>query len=169
MTILSAFFWQICYIDAYIKLTFIMKTILIAVDFSSETDRIIEQGAKLARKDGAKLWLIHVAAPDPVFVGYSVGPDYVIEDRADKLRLEHRKLQTYSAKLKDKGIDADSLLIQGNAVELILEKADELKADMLVIGSHGHGMLYDALIGSVCTGVLRKCKIPMLIVPVRKK
>ena len=146
-----------------------MKTILIAIDFSPGVENLIEQGEKLAKMTSAKLWLIHVAAPDPAFVGYSVGPDYVIENRTETLKSEHRKLQSYANQLKSKGIDAESLLIQGTAVDLILEKADRLEADMIIIGSHGRSMLYEALIGSVCAGVLRKSKIPMLIVPVKSK
>ena len=53
-------------------------------------------------------------------------------------------------------------------METILEEAAKLNADLIILGSHGHGGLLRALLGSVCEGVLRKSILPVLIVPARK-
>ena len=50
----------------------------------------------------------------------------------------------------------------------ILEYAEEVGADLLVLGSHGHGFLGSLLLGSVAEGCVRKAQIPALIVPARK-
>ncbi|MBW2274656.1 MAG: universal stress protein, partial [Deltaproteobacteria bacterium] len=49
----------------------------------------------------------------------------------------------------------------------ILAEAKRLAADMIVMGSHGHGALYRALLGSVSEGVLHKATCPLTIVPGR--
>jgi nucleotide-binding universal stress UspA family protein len=108
---------------------------------------------------------MHVAAPDPAFVGWDPGPDVVRHQRATDLRDEHRQVQEFAEKLRARGIDTQALLIQGSTVETILERAEKLDADLIVLGSHGHGALYRALLGSISEGVVRKSACPVLIVP----
>jgi nucleotide-binding universal stress UspA family protein len=135
------------------------------VDFSPVSKGIIEQAASLAKAFSADLTLIHVAAPDPDFVGYAAGPQTVRDDRAREIRTEHRELQALAEDLRNRGISAKALLIQGPAVEKILAEAKQLQSDVIVIGSHGHGALYRALLGSVSEGVVRTAQCPVLVVP----
>jgi nucleotide-binding universal stress UspA family protein len=142
-----------------------MKNILVAIDFSDITGRLIEKAVQLATKFDAKLWLIHVAAPTPDFVGYDVGPQYIRDARAEVLREEHRKLQTHAARLNDDGLKAEALLIQGPTVETLVKEAKILEVDLLILGSEDHGKLFDTIFGSVWKEVVKKAKIPVLIVP----
>ena len=57
--------------------------ILAAIDFSPISDRVLALASELAEKTGASLVVLHAAAPDPDFVGYEVGPQYVRDDRAE--------------------------------------------------------------------------------------
>ncbi|MEW5940915.1 MAG: universal stress protein [Chloroflexota bacterium] len=70
--------------------------------------------------------------------------------------------------MRKAGLDATALVVQGATVETILNEASKLEADMIVVGSHGHGALYQLLVGSVCEGVLRKAACPVLVVPTRE-
>ena len=81
-----------------------MKNILVTIDFEKKGQLLIEKAAEIAVKFGAKLWLVHVAAPDPEFIGYEVGPQYVRDVLAKDLREEHKLLQKFSAQLKEKNI-----------------------------------------------------------------
>lgn len=144
-----------------------MRTILVPIDFSEVTARVVEHASGLARAFSGKLCLLHVAAPDPSFVGWDPGPDVVRHQRATDLRDEHRRAQELAEQLRADGIDAQALLVQGPTVETILERAAKLPADLIVIGSHGHGALYRALLGSISEGVVRKATCPVLIVPTR--
>jgi nucleotide-binding universal stress UspA family protein len=58
-------------------------------------------------------------------------------------------------------------MAQGDPVKTILKEAKRLDAELIVVGSHGHGMMFDALVGSISAGILRKSLIPVLVVPVR--
>lgn len=142
-----------------------MKTILAAVDFSDVTDAVLNHAAALAEAFGAKVYVIHVAAPEPSFVTYAPGPQHERDFRADELRDEHRKIQEYATALQERKIAAEALLVSGETINKLLEEADNLKADTIVIGSHGHGALYELLVGSVTDGILRKANRPVTIVP----
>jgi nucleotide-binding universal stress UspA family protein len=52
--------------------------------------------------------------------------------------------------------------------EEILNQADELNADLIVMGTHGHGAMYNLLVGSVTKGVLKRSTRPVLLVPAPK-
>ena len=70
-----------------------MKNILVTIDLEDHAEQLIGHAAEWAKAFGAKVWLMHVAAPDPDFVGYEVGPQYIRDGRAEELREEHRMLQ----------------------------------------------------------------------------
>ena len=142
-----------------------MKNILVSLDFEEKDQKILDQAALIASKFGSKLWLIHISAPHPEFVGYEVGPQYIRDFRAEELRQEHRMIQDYAKVLDKKNIKADGMLIQGPTVEMILEEAHKLDVDLIVMGSHRHGFLYNMFFADTCAEVIRKSDIPLLVVP----
>lgn len=146
-----------------------MDNILVAVDFSDATAEVVVQAAKQARAFGAKLWLVHVAPPAPDFVGYEPGPQVVRDQLADELRTEHRQLQELAKFLENEGVEITPLLLHGATVQTIANEARKLAAELIVIGSHGHGNLYRALLGSVSQGIVREAPCPVLIVSARAK
>jgi nucleotide-binding universal stress UspA family protein len=145
-----------------------VDNILAAIDFSDITPTVINKAAEIARCFACKLWIIHIAAPDPDFVGYGTGPQCERDWKAKTLRIEHRYIQDKALELEQNGIDVTPLLVQGATVETILQEAAKLKADMIVLGSHGHGAVYKTLVGSVSEGVIHKAFCPVLIVPAKK-
>ena len=144
-----------------------MGNILAAVDFSETSQRVLDRASLLAESLGSRLWLIHVAAPEPDFVGYEVGPPGVRDQVAKHLREEHRLLQSMAETQRQRGIDTKALLVQGPTIETILEEAGKRETDLIVLGSHGRGAFLRALLGSTSEGVLRKTDVPVLIVPAR--
>lgn len=144
-----------------------MRTIVVAIDFSDVSDRLVEEVAAIARGHGGYLWLVHVAPPDPDFVGYEVGPQTERDRVARELRDEHRQLQAIAEGLRARGLEATALLVQGPTVQTLLDEAEKLEADWIALGSHGRGFAYRALLGSVSEGVLHRAKVPVLIVPAR--
>ena len=142
--------------------------LLVAIDFSEITKLILEKAEEIALKTEAKIWLIHVAQPDPDFIGYDVGPDSERKFMATKFRDQHVKIQKMSNAMKEKGVDITPLLVQGPTIETIINKAKKLKVDMIVTGSHGHGTMFHILVGSISKGLLNKSPIPLLIIPAKK-
>lgn len=144
-----------------------MKRMLVPIDLSAGTERIVEQAAALAAALKAHMVMLHVAAPDPDFVGFDAGPDTVRAYMAEKYREEHRAVQAVADRFREQGIDATALVVQGPTVEMILQEAEKLQVDLIVLGSHGHGAMYHLLLGSVSDGVIRGTEVPVLVVPTR--
>ena len=142
-----------------------MKNILIGIDFKDEPDVIIEKAVELANKFQSKIWLLHAVAPEPDFIGYDAGPDSVRNFRAEELKNENNLLSNYAKQLKDKGYKADALLIMGATAATILSEAEKLQADLIILGHHEHGFLYKVLFGDTASEVIKKAKIPVLLVP----
>jgi nucleotide-binding universal stress UspA family protein len=143
-----------------------MKTILVPVDFSDVTARVIEAAAALAKAFGSKVILLHVVEPEPEFVGYDPGPltvrvDVATDIHADQRRIEELKKEFGSG-------DVAALQVQGSSPEEIVKVAREHGATLIVMGSHGHGALYRILVGSVTTAVLKSAPCPVLVVPSKR-
>jgi nucleotide-binding universal stress UspA family protein len=146
-----------------------MKNILVALDLSDATPYVLKQAQEMGKLTGAKLWLLHAAAPEPDFVGYDIGPQYVRDARAETLRQEHRQLEAYAANMTQEGIEAAPLLVAGYTGETILAEADKHDADLIIIGSLGHTVLYEVFIGSACIEIVRHSKRPVMTVPVPRQ
>lgn len=143
-----------------------MKNILVAVDFDERTFELVTYAAKLAKKFDAKVWIVHIAAPEPDFVGFDVGPEYIRDSRAHELRVEHRNLKVLTDRLREEAIDTDALLIAGPTVQMILKEAQKLDADLIITGSHDHSFIYNAFVGNTSLELFKKSNIPLLTVPI---
>ena len=126
---------------------------------------LLAQASLLAEKCGSKIWMIHVASPDPDFVGFEMGPKYIRDFVADELRTEHRQLQAYATELKGKSLDAEGLLVQGPTIDMIEAEVKKLNIDLLILGSHKHSFLYEAFVGNTAVRIIKESSIPVLIVP----
>lgn len=142
-----------------------MKNILVTIDFNENEKILLDKAFQMAESFGSKLWLVHIAAPDPDFVGYEVGPQYIRDSRATELRKEHKKLQEYTSILIKKGVEAEGLLIQGATIEMIIKESKKLNVDLIIAGHLDHGFFYNAFVENVSAAIIKKSKIPVLIVP----
>ncbi len=140
--------------------------ILVAVDLSGASQKILHYVKTSALDLSAKVWLLHAEKPDLGFVGFGPGrPESVLDQVADKFEKKRKELQDEADKLQNFGIDAKALLVQGEAVEVILDEASKLNIDLIVVGSHGHGAVYHLVVGSVSEGVLHRSSCPVLVIP----
>lgn len=148
-----------------------MKNLLVAVDFSDVTDRVVSTAEGLARAFGAKIWLLHVVAEVSPMASLGEVPFHwpaVKAESPERFPEEQHQMQALLFSLKDKGLNAESLLIRGSAVIEILAMAEQYEIDMIVMGSHGHGAWYELVVGTVSEGVLRHASCPAMIVPSAK-
>lgn len=143
------------------------KTILACIDFSGLERPVLDAGGALARAFGAELHLLHVADPDPAFVGYRAGPETVRDQVATTIREEHRRVEALAEELSHAGVPAHGHLLRGPFAETILHEAERLGVQTIVIGAHTHGRLHALFVGSVAAQVLRGAKVPVLVVPPR--
>lgn len=143
-----------------------IKNILVAIDFNDTVGELLSYAEGIASKFGAKIWVLHVAAPNPDFVGYEPGPQYVRDVKAEELREEHRSLQSICNTFLDPELECEALLIQGSTVESVIEEAKKLKSDMLIVGTHKHSFFHDLFSENVSLELLKKAEIPLLAIPI---
>jgi nucleotide-binding universal stress UspA family protein len=140
--------------------------ILAAVDFSAFTEPIVAAVERIAAAvPGTRIWLLHVAEPNPSFVGYEAGPTVVRDQVAAEYREERHRLQAYADGLRRAGRDVTPLVVQGAIAETILAQADALDAGLIVMGSRGYGAIAELIVGGVSNAVLKRATCPVLIIP----
>jgi nucleotide-binding universal stress UspA family protein len=143
--------------------------LLVAIDFADSTKRLLAVARNTAQATNAEVYLVHVAEPDPTFVGFEAGPQVVREQVAQEFREQHRALQAHAEEFRAAGVNTTALLVQGPTAKTILAEAARLNADLIIMGTHGRTALADILVGSVSHAVLRNADLPVLLVPVRKR
>ena len=137
--------------------------ILVPVDGSPFTKRML---AYLAAHDewlgGAHQYtLLHVAPAVPPRAAAVLDKDVLQAHYADESDKVFKPLRTFFSKQK---ITAEFVAKVGPAAETIAAVASKGKFDLLMMGSHGHGLLVNLVLGSVTTRVLARCQTPLLII-----
>ncbi|HXQ81341.1 MAG TPA: universal stress protein [Opitutaceae bacterium] len=142
-----------------------MKTILVPIDFSDATIPVVEAGSAFARTVRAKIVIAHVVRPSAIVNEFSA----VVESFASTVEKNaSEQLSRWRAQLQDDGFTVDMSLLHGQPSVCIREEAKRLAADYIVVGSHGHGALYDFVVGSTASALLKNAPCPVLIVPVSR-
>jgi len=142
-----------------------MNTILVALDLEEDNSRVISTVITMAQSLKAHVWIMHVAAPEPDFVGYEPGPQYIRDSRASELRSELHEIQSIVDNLKKENIKSDGLLVQGATVDIIMEESKKLNTEMLVIGHKEHTAFHKIFFGGNTNGILKYSEIPVLVIP----
>ena len=138
------------------------KNILVPVDFSKYSNRAYFIALDMAMCSDGRIVLLHVLDTDYItdVAHISTRDDYM--DRWRK-RAEEKMKKLYQGG-QDKDVEVQILFKEGKPYEKVLETADELKSDLIILGSRGKIGLERALFGSVAGKVARLCEIPVLIV-----
>jgi nucleotide-binding universal stress UspA family protein len=153
-----------------------MKKILIALDYDPTAQKVAETGFTLAKSLKAEVFLLHVikdsAAYDtpgysPImgYAGYiDVGPT-VLQSSEGLKNASLQYLEKTKQFLGDRTIQ--TLVKEGDFARTILKTAEEVHADIIVLGSHSQKWLENILMGSVTENVMNDSSIPLLIVPTK--
>ena len=141
-----------------------LKRILVPTDFSESARHALLYGTSFAREYEGELVLLHVV--ENLTVGYAsdlfpVPMAEVFDEISGYAKAELAKL---GAEVKEKGIAVRELVVQGKPSAEIVRVAREETADMIVLGTHGKGMLDKALFGSTAERVIRRAPCPVLTV-----
>jgi nucleotide-binding universal stress UspA family protein len=140
-----------------------IRHILVPTDFSEGSVRAFETALEMARDSGAIMTLLHVQ-----HVPTSVFPDVILPMAPEMMRdAEHSTelvLDEWCGRAHAAGVPCDRRTVIGATHVEICDTAEEIDADLIVIGTHGRGGLSHALLGSVAEKVVRKAPCPVLTV-----
>ena len=140
-----------------------IRKILAAVDFSEHSDHALDAAIALAKTFGAELDVIHAFdLPIPLMTPYEVAvPDsYLNEARSAAAQ----KLAAAAERVAGEGIQGKSHLREVPAAPAIAEAAEEIGADLIVMGTRGHTGLKHIVLGSVAERTLRIAPCSVLTV-----
>jgi nucleotide-binding universal stress UspA family protein len=142
-----------------------MKTLLVPTDFSDSSDRALEVALDLAAQLGAAIELVHVQ-PDPVTV---LPPPIEVATftpgSAEESLHVAAELARRTEKVRMRRLACRSTNRFGNVAEQVVARADEIRAELVVMGTHGRTGLRHAVLGSVAEHVVQRSNRPVLVVP----
>ncbi len=150
--------------------------ILVALDGSELAEQALPMAENIARSSNATIHLIQVISRQPELQAARGGGDYSLQavemerDLAHQLveaRLSRGKeyLEGVAGQLKSAGIEAETTIREGAAVENIVDYSREHGIDLVVMSTHGYGGVKRLLLGSVTDRVIRSCEVPVLVLP----
>ena len=140
-----------------------IKRILCPTDFSATAEKALEYAVFLASSHNAELQLLHVVDHLHGFDNYlilSMTP-HEIAERMEKHANEN--LSDVTNQIKET-VKTEKAVRHGKTSVQIIEMAREMKADLIVMGSHGRTGLSHVIIGSVAEAVVRHACCPVLVV-----
>jgi nucleotide-binding universal stress UspA family protein len=133
-----------------------IHTILHPTDFSAYSQSAFQLACALARDYGARVVVLHVAAPPPLMYGEGSlppDPDLFLQEGQEQLR---------QLVVPDASVAVERRFEEGEIAATILRVADDLQADLIAMGTHGRTGLRRLLMGSVAESVVRRAHCPVL-------
>ena len=156
-----------------------IKKILYATDLSENSAYAFRYAVNSAQKHGAKIHILHVMEEIKTNILAAYYELEKLQEIREKGKQEikdriQKRLETFCQRelMKDpecRDLVASTEVVEGDPAAEILRKADELGVDLVVMGTHGKGLLEHAFLGSVAEKVLHRIKIPVLTIPIPKE
>jgi nucleotide-binding universal stress UspA family protein len=144
-----------------------MKKILVATDGSEASAQAVAVAVELAADHAAEVVFVHVTPALDVIPWSGLGST-VAAFPHELTHTDVEPLEAAAAVAAEHDIPATTTLVRSNApVEEIVAQADQVDADLIVVGSRGHGAAASVLLGSVSRALLDKTRRPLLIVHAR--
>jgi nucleotide-binding universal stress UspA family protein len=143
----------------------IFNQLLVPVDGSAPSEAAVSLALRLAAEQHAAVTFVNVVEVDKIVASMTPGQGFAdpgpaisaLREAGTALIAECRKRSEAA------GVTATAEMLDGDAVQTIVECVKRHHADLIVIGSHGRGGVQRLLLGSVAEGVLRHTRTPILI------
>jgi nucleotide-binding universal stress UspA family protein len=140
------------------------KKILFPIDFSESTPKILPYVTTMSKTFGGTIYLLYVVRDLKYLTSFHVPHP--------SLDLIEREIAENSEKMMDRVCDEDlqgcprfvKKILVGDAASEIIRYADEMKVDLIIMGTHGRKGLEKALFGSVAEKVVKNSPVPVLII-----
>lgn len=136
-----------------------MKRIMIATDGSAGAWAAVEEGVELASEVGADVTFVTVRDDVPL-----LGDPWYQRRLTAQLERARAALDRAERHAELLGVGSDSEILEGDPATCIAEATRARDADLVVVGSRGHGALTSALIGSVSRSLIERSAVPVMVV-----
>ncbi|MFA4964953.1 MAG: universal stress protein [Thermoleophilia bacterium] len=126
--------------------------ILVPVEGTETDEPVLEHVARLAALCGAKVTLLRVAHY------------HTRDERACELEDAETDIERAARRLREAGVDVQTLVVPGEPGEVVVEQAERLDADLIAMATHGHGWAKRVVLGSVADHVRHNSNVPLLLI-----
>ncbi len=135
--------------------------ILCAIDGAAITERILLYAMHFGKKEGAIVHIVHA---------YQLPENYVAQDGFDELAAAYRAvakgvIEDAKEFLEEVGLQVTGEAIEGPPAQVVLEEADRIGADLILVGHRNPKDVTEMLLGSVSQQILNQSRIPVLVIP----
>jgi universal stress protein A len=139
------------------------KRIMLPVDFSEHCDRAAEYAAWFARSSAATVHLVHVIVnpADPIYEPGEVVHWDLVEHSEKKAQA---LLEASGRRCLPEKCTREHHVLQGDAYERLVDAAEQIQPDLIVMSSHGRGGIAHLVIGSVAEKMVRHAPCPVFVV-----
>ena len=155
-----------------------MKKVLIALDYNPTAQKVAEMGYALAKAMNSEVILLHVTEEPNYYSSFEYGPimgynGFINSDLLNIVEPEEVKqasldfLDQTKKHLDDQSIK--TMVAEGEIPATIIKTANEISAEVIVMGSHSRRWLEKILMGSVTETVLNHSSIPVFIIPTKQR
>jgi nucleotide-binding universal stress UspA family protein len=147
------------------------KKVLFCTDFSENADYAFEFAHSIAKGNEGFLYILHVIPDNPrrAYVTTYIDQETLEElDQSVKQDVGNSHKEHYVNKIEN-GIPFEVVTKMGREDEEIIEFAEQVKADIIVLGTHGRTGIQRVLFGSVAEKVLRHSPYPVFVIPCKRK
>jgi nucleotide-binding universal stress UspA family protein len=154
-----------------------IRHILYATDLSENSTHALQYAARIAERFGADLTVLHViedlGRPAQVQINAYLGEGEWERLEKDRNRFVldqvSQRVDAFCAEIGDASGSCpfkprDVMVRKGSAPEVILKEAEQIGADLIVMGTHGYGVFADALLGGTARRVVRRSRVPVMVV-----
>nr|WP_297789261.1 universal stress protein [uncultured Allomuricauda sp.] len=139
-----------------------MKSIIVPVDFSKQSEQALKVGASLAKQQGAELLVLHMLELSPAIMGES---GYISQEQVVHLiKLGEKRFTDFLDQPYLKDIKVVPVIKHYKVFSEVNEVAEKHNADLIVMGSHGADGLQEIFIGSNTERVVRTADVPVLVI-----
>ncbi len=139
-----------------------MKSIIVPIDFSNQSELALKVAASLAKEHGAELLVLHMLELSPAIMGES---GYISQEQVVHLiKIGEKRFAEFLDKPYLKEVKVTPVIKHYKVFSEVNEVAEKHKADLIVMGSHGADGLQEIFIGSNTERVVRTSDVPVLVI-----
>lgn len=139
-----------------------INKILVPIDFSDYSKSALSYAVDFAKFFNAELFLIYVVEPVIYPPDFSMGQIAIPSVDLEMDKRAKEELDNLAKKQIPKELNAQTIVKTGKPFIEIIETASEIKADLIIIATHGHSGVEHILFGSTAEKVVRKALCPVL-------
>jgi nucleotide-binding universal stress UspA family protein len=141
-----------------------LTKIMFATDGSAHSEKSLEYTKTIAQKLGAKVLVFHACPPMPGYIELLPYDEPYQEAVAKGMEYGREIVDKAAEMLNQAGVSTETEVVEGSAAQAILDMAEKLGVDLIVVGAKGEAEVAGVLMGSVSHRVVTHAKVPVLVV-----